>query len=181
MLARSMGGRVSWPMAAGEPRSANHHHPPDRRASPSNPMSAFLRGNSRRGRRASAVNRPLIRHERDSCTSLHRHAINRESEPTRVKARDALGRVRGDHRPDSDVDIRLYLDRLEADQATTQWWCKQNDIDFVELKARLPGPLAIHREQWDGADSAIAEGAKNPVLTVRKPICVFTPPKPPGA
>jgi predicted nucleotidyltransferase len=86
-------------------------------------------------------------------------------------------RVRGDHRPDSDVDIRLYLEEWLSDEATLRWWMEQNETDFAALKARLPGPLAIHREPSDDADAAIRAGMKNPVLTVRKVVCVCTPPK----
>jgi predicted nucleotidyltransferase len=75
-------------------------------------------------------------------------------------------RVRGDHGPNSDW-------RLDAE--TMRWWMHQNDTDFTELKAQLPGPLAIHRETWDAADAAIKAGSAAPVLTVRKVVCVWTP------
>ena len=55
-------------------------------------------------------------------------------------------RVRGDHRPDSDVDIRVYLRDWVTDSATAIWWLQQNQTDFSDLKAQLPGPLSIHRE-----------------------------------
>jgi predicted nucleotidyltransferase len=87
-------------------------------------------------------------------------------------------RVRGDHRPNSDVDVRLYLDEWRHECGkTAQWWQDQNETDFAELKAKLPGPLAIHREKIDAADDNIRKGAKDPVLTVRKVVCVWTPPK----
>jgi hypothetical protein len=87
-------------------------------------------------------------------------------------------RVRGDHRPDSDVDVRLFLS--EWRNLTTvdmEWWGEQNETDFAALKSRLPGPLAIHREQTDEADLAIFAGRKSPVLVVGRIICVSTPPK----
>jgi predicted nucleotidyltransferase len=87
-------------------------------------------------------------------------------------------RVRGDHRPDSDVDVRVFLKEWSACTATSQWWGHQNSTEFGELKARLPGPLTIHRENEDAADVAIRKGKANPVLVVRKVICVWTPPKP---
>ena len=87
-------------------------------------------------------------------------------------------RVRGDHRPDSDVDIRVYLRDWVTDSATAIWWLQQNQTDFSELKAQLPGPLSIHREARDAADEAIKAGMSNPVLRVRKVVCVWTPPKP---
>jgi predicted nucleotidyltransferase len=85
-------------------------------------------------------------------------------------------RVRGDHRPDSDVDLRLYTNEWKLDDTTMRWWMHQNETDFAELKAQLPGPLAIHRETSDAADAAIKAGRATPVLTVRKVVCVWTPP-----
>lgn len=87
-------------------------------------------------------------------------------------------RVRGDHRPDSDVDLRLYLDEWGTDNRTTEWWTRENMDDFAALKARLPGQLAIHREASDDADDAIKAARTNPVLVVRKAVCVWTPRKP---
>jgi predicted nucleotidyltransferase len=88
-------------------------------------------------------------------------------------------RVRGDHRPDSDVDIRVYLRDWVSDSATAIWWLQQNQTDFSELKAQLPGPLSIHihHEARDAADEAIKAGMSDPVLRVRKAVCVWTPHK----
>jgi predicted nucleotidyltransferase len=87
-------------------------------------------------------------------------------------------RVRGDHRPDSDVDVRLFLDEWKSVcDATMRWWNEQNETDFAAVKARLPGPLAIHREQSDEADAAIRKGRESPVLTVERVVCVWTPRK----
>ena len=88
------------------------------------------------------------------------------------------GRVRGDHRSDSDVDVRLFLN--EWKNLTTvdmEWWGEQNTTDFAVLKSRLPGPLSLHREQTDDADAAIRSGRQNPVLTVDRVVCVWTPAK----
>ena len=87
-------------------------------------------------------------------------------------------RVRGDHRPDSDVDVRLYLREWKACDATTLWWTDQNASDFHAVKARLPGPLEIHRDAEDAADAHIQKGRANPELVVRRVVCVWTPPKP---
>jgi predicted nucleotidyltransferase len=84
-------------------------------------------------------------------------------------------RVRGDHRPDSDVDLRIFMEDWRPASVALQWWMEQNDSDFEELKARLPGPLAIHRDTPDLADAAIKAGAKQPVLKVGKVVCVITP------
>src|SRR5471030_3254927 len=87
-------------------------------------------------------------------------------------------RVRGDHRPDSDVDVRLFLNEWKTlDRSTMQWWGEQNETDFAALKARLPGRLEIHREQTDDADPAIRKGIASPVLVVGRIVCVRTPPK----
>ena len=85
-------------------------------------------------------------------------------------------RVRADHRKDSDVDIRLFLHEWSnVEEATLQWWQAQNETDFAELKSKLPGPLAIHREQEDAADNDIRNGMQNPVLVYRRVVCVWTP------
>ena len=90
-------------------------------------------------------------------------------------------RVRGDHRADSDVDVRIHLGSWKYDRAgvTAKWWLLQILTNFGGLKVRLPGPLHLHREREDDADPAIRVGEARPVLVVRKTICVWTPPKPP--
>lgn len=86
-------------------------------------------------------------------------------------------RVRGDHRPESDVDVRVFLNEWRDLQETdVRWWTDENATDFVALKARLPGPLGLHRESWDAADAAILEGRKTPILVLRRVVCVWTPP-----
>jgi predicted nucleotidyltransferase len=50
-------------------------------------------------------------------------------------------RVRGDHRPDSDVDI--FVQFGDMTKGTAVWWTEQNSEDFASLKGRLPGPLKI--------------------------------------
>jgi predicted nucleotidyltransferase len=87
-------------------------------------------------------------------------------------------RVRGDHRPDSDVDVRMLLHEWRnLSSEDTIWWTKQNETDFADLKARLSGPLALHREQSDDADAAILKGRVRPVLVLRRVVCVWTPPR----
>jgi predicted nucleotidyltransferase len=40
-------------------------------------------------------------------------------------------RVRGDHRPDSDVDVRLFLDEWRAlDVASVRWWSSRTPRIF---------------------------------------------------
>jgi predicted nucleotidyltransferase len=50
-------------------------------------------------------------------------------------------RVRGDHRPDSDVGVFVQFGAMT--EGTAVWWTEQNSEDFAGLKARLPGPLRI--------------------------------------
>jgi predicted nucleotidyltransferase len=50
-------------------------------------------------------------------------------------------RVRGDHRPDSDVDVFVQFGAMTG--GTAVWWTEQNSENFAGLKARLPGPLRI--------------------------------------
>jgi hypothetical protein len=45
-------------------------------------------------------------------------------------------------------------------------WGEKNEKDFADVKSRLPGRLAIHREQSDEADGAIRRGIVSPVLVV---------------
>jgi predicted nucleotidyltransferase len=84
-------------------------------------------------------------------------------------------RVRGDYRADSDVDVRIFLHECQPDAAGMTWWAEQNATDFAELKAKLPGPLAIHREPTDYADQNIRAGARNPVMRVGRLVVVWTP------
>jgi Nucleotidyltransferase domain len=90
-------------------------------------------------------------------------------------------RVRGDNRPDSDVDIRLFTERLGNDGATAHWWTQQNENCFSELDRLLPGPIEMHLDSPEVCDPAISEGERNIVLTVRKVSCVWISRKPGSA
>jgi predicted nucleotidyltransferase len=85
-------------------------------------------------------------------------------------------RVRGDHRPDSDVDIRVFVDQLANDTQTTVWWTDQHATCFADLKVLLPGPLGMH-DRSENFDKDILNQL-NVVLTVRKAVCVWLSPKP---
>jgi predicted nucleotidyltransferase len=89
-------------------------------------------------------------------------------------------RVRSDHRTDSDVDVRVFTNEWDGAE-TLRWWQTQNETDFAELKSRLPGVLSLHREAQDDADKSIRAGIKNPVLVVRRAVCVRTPRRPTGS
>ena len=89
-------------------------------------------------------------------------------------------RVRGDHRPGSDVDLCVVLWDWSGSDAT-DWWMRQNSSDFAELKAALPGPLKIHRDDYDAALGWVKEARRDPdriVLQVRRAVCLWLPPKP---
>jgi hypothetical protein len=89
----------------------------------------------------------------------------------------------GDHRPDSDVDVRLYLEEWTYDEsgATIRWWMEQQATAFAELQERLPGRLYLGRSRMERdreADRAIEAARKlTPILVVRKVVCLWTPPK----
>ena len=84
--------------------------------------------------------------------------------------------MRADHRPDSDVDVRLFLKEWRNLTAVDmEWWGEQNETDFAALKSLLPGPLSLHREQTDDADTAIRSGRLNPVLIINRVVSVWTP------
>jgi predicted nucleotidyltransferase len=49
-------------------------------------------------------------------------------------------RVRGDHRPDSDVD--LYVQYVKGQEAAgDEWYDRQTADNYSELRPKLPGPL----------------------------------------
>jgi Nucleotidyltransferase domain len=49
-------------------------------------------------------------------------------------------RVRGDHGPNSDVDIHFGLPGGPSREFTC-WWTRQNNQDFPDLRKVLPGAL----------------------------------------
>ncbi len=86
-------------------------------------------------------------------------------------------RVRGDHRPDSDVDVYLRI-TTGMNDATVDWWTDQNQADFAELKEALPGRL----ELLDGPNSLKqAIIASTPYRVMGDVIAVWLPPKTIGA
>lgn len=85
-------------------------------------------------------------------------------------------RARGDHRPDSDVDLRIEFDYQSEDFES---WLRENREDFAALKAVLPGRLALHQDWDDITVPIIAKAAVSPRLVVGNVCCVATP-RPPG-
>jgi predicted nucleotidyltransferase len=53
-------------------------------------------------------------------------------------------RVRGDHRPDSDVDVSVQW--LAISDADMDWWQTNNADLFAAIDVRLPGKLQILEE-----------------------------------
>ena len=92
-------------------------------------------------------------------------------------------RVRGDHRPGSDVDLCVILDEMEDGNPTDpdDWWDVQQRAGFADLTVVLPGPLEMHYDLADPTLQWMREARRDPsriVLTVRKVVCLWTPPKP---
>jgi hypothetical protein len=84
-------------------------------------------------------------------------------------------RVRGDYRPDSDVDIHVDWSFVSEDDV--EWWTHNNETDFADLKPRLPGPLKIlgPTDPWA---KVVATAGKKPFCQDRNVSCVWLPPKP---
>jgi predicted nucleotidyltransferase len=79
-------------------------------------------------------------------------------------------RVRGDHRPDSDVDVYMEWGRL--DDATMNWWQHENETEWAALKAKLPGPLKF----LEGSDPVGRLVVAAPVVhTAQNVTCVCLP------
>lgn len=85
-------------------------------------------------------------------------------------------RARGDHRADSDVDLRIEFD-YGGSQEDFQGWLLADARGFADLKIRLPGPLSLHQDDDDVVILLIQEARAQPLLSMRKVICVATPPK----
>lgn len=81
-------------------------------------------------------------------------------------------RVRGDHHPDSDVDISVHWH--SATDKDVEWWTTNNEEDFASINARLPGILQI-LENTDPVTNTILVAAKEPIHVDRNVICVCMP------
>jgi predicted nucleotidyltransferase len=81
-------------------------------------------------------------------------------------------RVRGDHRPGSDVDIHLVMPKMPTREFTI-WWTEQNIEDFASLRAILPGRLEfLERDDPLGKDienGEIVHQDRNVYCVWRKP------------
>ncbi len=82
-------------------------------------------------------------------------------------------RVRGDNRPDSDVDIHIRWE-TDIDNSTTLWWTDVKYNEFVSINKALPGPLQILEPQ-DPLHYTVEYG---PVIYEDRNVkCVLLPPK----
>jgi predicted nucleotidyltransferase len=86
-------------------------------------------------------------------------------------------RVRGDARPDSDLDVAVEFEPPPTVNEAMRNWDYQNKTKFAELKKALGISLSLHIDQDDGAWPAIRAGAIKPVFSVGKVVCVITPPR----
>ena len=86
-------------------------------------------------------------------------------------------RVRGDARPDSDLDIAVEFVQNLTTEATSDW-TQHSQVVGEELKAALGGTqVSLHTRKDDAAWPAIREAAKHPVLIFGKVMCCATPSK----
>ncbi len=85
--------------------------------------------------------------------------------------------VRGDARPDSDLDLAIdFVQNLTSD--ATWDWTQHSQVVGEELKAALGGiQVSLHTKKNDVAWPAIRKAAKDSVLIVGKVMCCATPPK----
>lgn len=84
-------------------------------------------------------------------------------------------RVRGDHRPDSDVDV--YVHWTSVNDELLFWWTENNEDKFAKVNAQLPGALQI-LERDDPLADKIREAGTRPKHQDRNVLCVSLPPKP---
>jgi predicted nucleotidyltransferase len=84
-------------------------------------------------------------------------------------------RVRGDHRPDSDVDIAVGLEF--ADNETHQWWMQNHGNEFECLKSQLRTRLHIHDPD---DDPEVLRWVKSGQVVYKKEnvVCVRLAPRP---
>ena len=85
--------------------------------------------------------------------------------------------VRGDARPDSDLDLAIDFVQNLTTEATSDWTQHSQVVD-EKLKAALEGTrVSLHTKKDDAAWPAIFKAARDPVLIVGEVMCCATPPK----
>ena len=83
-------------------------------------------------------------------------------------------RVRGDHKPTSDVDICIQWGK-HLDQADVNWHVFNEEEDYATIKRKLPGPLKILERNDPWWEHIIGAEVVHQDQNVR---CVWLPPKP---
>ena len=87
-------------------------------------------------------------------------------------------RARGDYRPDSDLDVAYdFLSGADITHEAIEEWTSQNETDFAGLKEALGVRLQFLDHNDEAMLQRIRLAAKTPLLTVRKVVCVYLPPK----
>ena len=85
-------------------------------------------------------------------------------------------RVRGDHRPDSDIDILIDIKVGSISHKAAVWYTKVHDDGFAAKGFDLPGPI----RPLDNMDLQMSELIRRgPVVHIDRNVrCVLLPPKP---
>lgn len=89
-------------------------------------------------------------------------------------------RVRGDHSPDSDVDIYIhYRTDLGVDDETVAWHDRQQSSSYADLCPLLPGPLGGNGRQTLCPGDVLVRSvlAGKVIYTDRSVRCVLLPKK----
>ena len=82
-------------------------------------------------------------------------------------------RVRGDHKPTSDVDICMDFPNLKTED--TRWWTDNNQDEFKQINAQLGANVQVLERNAPLRPEVL----KGPVvLQDRNVRCVWLPPKP---
>lgn len=83
-------------------------------------------------------------------------------------------RVRGDHRPDSDVD--LYVAHVKGQEAAgDEWYNKQMEDNYSDLRNKLPGPISKVMPPFGAAHPLLFPNYE--VARKGNVIALHTPPK----
>jgi hypothetical protein len=126
------------------------------------------------------VGAPALRHDSAMISEdqLHRHVAKILADWSAGRDLSIIlfgSRVRGDHRPDSDVDVLIEWSVVSDEDL--DWWAPQQEQEFPDLNASLPGRLQILEDNDPVAD-AVRAAALSPLAKDRNVTCVWLPPKP---
>jgi predicted nucleotidyltransferase len=81
-------------------------------------------------------------------------------------------RVRGEHRPDSDLDVYVEFEGITRDELA--WWLDHQRDNFQEIQSKLPCKLSL----LDPSDPLRQKITRAPVAyRDRNVLCVMTPAK----